>query len=298
MCRVRRRLHVPPNLLGAVAPAASILFPTRDRRAYLAVALASVAGQAAAHGAEIVVVEDGPRDPETERLAESRTGARYVALGAPRGLNVARNAAVEAAAADLLCFLDDDVAAWPGWLAALLAAAAREPGARGVRRPDPRAARGHEPARLRPRAGAGDHARPRARRSRRRARVGREPHAAPRRARPGRRVRPRAGPGPATRRSGSGGCARPAGGSATSPPPASTTAAPAPTRASAGSRAPRGTAAATRAGSTRRRAPHPAWRASCARSPAASGTPAATAAATGSSSTAQTAGRLRAGART
>jgi GT2 family glycosyltransferase len=109
-----------------VAPTASILFPTRDRRAYLGVALASVAGQAAAHEAEIVVVEDGAADPDTARLAAAHD-ARYVALGSPQGLNVARNAAVDAAAADLLCFLDDDVAAWPGWLGALLAAAAGSP---------------------------------------------------------------------------------------------------------------------------------------------------------------------------
>ena len=46
-------------------PGVSILIPTRRRRAYLAVALASVAPQAAARGAEIVVVEDDPVDPET-----------------------------------------------------------------------------------------------------------------------------------------------------------------------------------------------------------------------------------------
>jgi GT2 family glycosyltransferase len=109
-----------------VAPAASILFPTRNRRAYLAVALASVADQAAAHEAEIVVVEDDGADPETERLAAAH-GARYVALGRPRGLNIARNAAIEAATAELLCFLDDDVAAWPGWLGAMLAAASGNP---------------------------------------------------------------------------------------------------------------------------------------------------------------------------
>jgi len=108
-------------------PAASIIFPTRRRRAYLATALASVAGQAAEHGAEIVVVEDEAGDPETERLAGSH-GARYVALGRPRGLNVARNEAIAAAGGELLCFLDDDVAAWPGWLAAMLAGAAANPG--------------------------------------------------------------------------------------------------------------------------------------------------------------------------
>jgi len=108
-------------------PAASILFPTRRRRDYLAVALDSVAEQARTHGAEIVVVEDDPADAATERLAREH-GARYVALGRARGLNVARNAAIESAGGELLCFLDDDVAAWPGWLGALLSAAAANPG--------------------------------------------------------------------------------------------------------------------------------------------------------------------------
>ena len=109
-----------------MAPSASILFPTRGRREYLAVALRSVAPQAAAHGAEIVVIEDDAADPETERLVTAH-GGRYVALGEERGINVARNAAVEAAAADLLCFIDDDVEAWPGWLAAMLEGARRNP---------------------------------------------------------------------------------------------------------------------------------------------------------------------------
>jgi GT2 family glycosyltransferase len=106
--------------------AASILFPTRRRRDYLAAALESVAGQAAAHSAEIVVVEDDPADADTERLVTAH-GARYVALGRSRGLNVARNAAVEAATGELLCFLDDDVVAWPSWLGAMLVGAAEHP---------------------------------------------------------------------------------------------------------------------------------------------------------------------------
>jgi GT2 family glycosyltransferase len=107
-------------------PPASLLFPTRRRREYLAVALASVAPQAAARGAEIVVVEDDPADPETERLVASH-GGRYLAHGAPRGINVARNSAIDAASAELLCLLDDDVEAWPGWLDAMLTAAAAHP---------------------------------------------------------------------------------------------------------------------------------------------------------------------------
>jgi GT2 family glycosyltransferase len=104
-----------------MAPPASILFPTRDRREYLAVALASVAPQALARGAEIVIVEDDAHDAATAQLAE-RYGARYVALGRRRGINVARNAAVAASTGELACFLDDDVEVWPGWLDALLGA--------------------------------------------------------------------------------------------------------------------------------------------------------------------------------
>ena len=107
-------------------PPASILIPTRRRRDYLAVALASAAPQAAEHGAELIVVEDDPADPETEQLA-AQHGARYVAHGETRGLNAARNTAIALAQADLLCFLDDDAEAWPGWLGALLAAAAEQP---------------------------------------------------------------------------------------------------------------------------------------------------------------------------
>ena len=84
-----------------MAPLASILIPTRQRRDYLAVALASVAAQAAEHGAELIVVEDDPEDAETRALAE-RHGARYLAHGEPRGLNAARNTAIAAARAELL----------------------------------------------------------------------------------------------------------------------------------------------------------------------------------------------------
>jgi GT2 family glycosyltransferase len=110
-----------------VTPPASLLFPTRRRREYLAVALASVAPQAAAHGAEIIVVEDDPADAETEQLVVGH-GGRYLAHGEPRGINVARNTALEAASGELLCFLDDDIEAWPGWLDALLGAGRDLPG--------------------------------------------------------------------------------------------------------------------------------------------------------------------------
>jgi GT2 family glycosyltransferase len=103
-----------------MGPTASIIVPTRLRADYLEVALASIAAQAAAAGAELIVVDDGP-DERTQAAAQ-RHGARYVAHARSRGLNAARNSGIDSAAADLLVFVDDDVEVRPGWLDALIAA--------------------------------------------------------------------------------------------------------------------------------------------------------------------------------
>jgi GT2 family glycosyltransferase len=101
-------------------PATAIIVPTRGRAPYLEVALASVAPQARAAGAVLVVADDGP-DAATRAVAE-RFGARYVEVPRPGGVNAARNAGLAAAPeAELLILIDDDVAVWPGWLAALQA---------------------------------------------------------------------------------------------------------------------------------------------------------------------------------
>jgi GT2 family glycosyltransferase len=106
-------------------PPATIVVPTRNRAGYLDVSLASFAAQAAATGAEVLVVVDGA-DPQSVVVAE-RHGARVLALPRPQGPNAARNAGWEAAAGELIVFVDDDVSAPPTWLPALLAAAAATP---------------------------------------------------------------------------------------------------------------------------------------------------------------------------
>jgi GT2 family glycosyltransferase len=114
-----------------MAPRAAIAIPTRDRPRYLDVALASICPQAAAHGADVVVIDDGP-DAAT-RAVVARHGARYVAHGpGPSGINVLRNAAIDATDADLLIYVDDDVEVWDGWLDALLRADEAEPDDVGV----------------------------------------------------------------------------------------------------------------------------------------------------------------------
>ena len=114
----------------APTPSAAIIVPTQNRAEYLDVALASIAPQAASFGAELLVVDDGPGDDT--RAAAERHGARYVAHDRPRGLNAARNTGIDATGAELLIFVDDDVAVTDGWLGSLLRGAAELPAAAGV----------------------------------------------------------------------------------------------------------------------------------------------------------------------
>lgn len=113
-----------------MALTATIILPTRLRAGYLDVALASIAPQAAAAGADLLVVDDGPSAGTS--AAAARHGARYVAHESMRGLNAARNTAIDATDADLLVFVDDDVEVRPGWLGALLRAAEELPDEVGV----------------------------------------------------------------------------------------------------------------------------------------------------------------------
>ncbi len=107
------------------SPIASIVIPTRGRSEYLDVALASIAPQAAEAGVEILVVADGG-GAATAAIA-GRYDVRVISLPVRGGANAARNAGVAAANGDPIVFIDDDVQAPAGWLAALLGAAARTP---------------------------------------------------------------------------------------------------------------------------------------------------------------------------
>jgi GT2 family glycosyltransferase len=106
-------------------PTASIVIPTVGRPDYLEVTLASIAPQAKAAGAEVVVVSDGA-DPQTSAAA-TRHGATVVALPARSGVNRARNAGIAAAKGGLIILLDDDVEVAPGWLEQMLAGARSHP---------------------------------------------------------------------------------------------------------------------------------------------------------------------------
>ena len=102
------------------------MIPTRDRLAYLQVALESIAPQAAQEEAELLVVDDAGPSPGARELA-ARFGARYEPHERPRGLNAARNTGLERTHGELIVFVDDDVRVKPGWLAALMRAAREHP---------------------------------------------------------------------------------------------------------------------------------------------------------------------------
>ena len=120
--------RAPPRLPArpVQAIAASIVIPTRGRPAYLEVALASIAPQARAAGAEVLVIDDAGPSPDARAQAQ-RFGARYEPHERELGLNVARNTGVERSTGELVVFVDDDIEAGPGWLAALLTAASEHP---------------------------------------------------------------------------------------------------------------------------------------------------------------------------
>ena len=104
-------------------PVVSVVVPTSNRASYLEVALASLARQDVAH--EVIVVDDGSSDRTPEVVAAA--GARSIRHHPPRGANAARNTGIQAAAADLVALVDDDVEAPPGWLRALADGAAAHP---------------------------------------------------------------------------------------------------------------------------------------------------------------------------
>ncbi|HEX3518480.1 MAG TPA: glycosyltransferase family A protein [Solirubrobacteraceae bacterium] len=105
---------------------ASIIVPTRERLAYLEVALDSIVPEADRFEAEVIVIDDAGDSTTARELVEG-CGARYEPHPRPLGLNVARNTGVERSHGELVVFVDDDVRARPGWLQALLHAAAGHP---------------------------------------------------------------------------------------------------------------------------------------------------------------------------
>lgn len=109
-------------------PEVSVVVPTRRRPALLRRCVRALLDQRTGHTYEVVVVDDEPGAPSglTDLPADPRL--RVVAAGG-RGVSAARNRGVAEARAALVAFTDDDTVPDPGWIDAIVGAAAAEPGA-------------------------------------------------------------------------------------------------------------------------------------------------------------------------
>jgi len=106
----------------AAARVAAVI-PTWNRRDLLAILFESLAAQARPF-AEIIVVDNGS-DDDSVKLA-ARAGARVLQMGRNLGFAAAVNRGIEAADAEWVAILNNDVTLEPDWLAKLLDAAAQE----------------------------------------------------------------------------------------------------------------------------------------------------------------------------
>lgn len=102
-----------------MAAAVTVVVPTRDRPEALGRCLAALTSQTCP-GVEAVVVDDGSADAAAVERAAAAGGARLVRLPG-RGAAAARNAGVDAARGDVVCFTDDDCEPAPEWAARLVA---------------------------------------------------------------------------------------------------------------------------------------------------------------------------------
>jgi glycosyltransferase involved in cell wall biosynthesis len=104
----------------------SVVMPVRNEEEYVGAALAALAAQSYPGDWELVVVDNGSED-RTAEIAwawRDRLPAVQVIVETRPGLNIARNRGAAAAQGDFLALCDGDNVADPGWLEALVDAAA------------------------------------------------------------------------------------------------------------------------------------------------------------------------------
>src|ERR1700676_3315562 len=107
----------------AAAARVAAVIPTWNRRDLLDTLLRNLAAQARSFE-DIIVVDNGFEDDSAEVAAGA--GARVLKMGRNLGFAAAVNRGVEAAEADWVAILNNDVTLEPDWLTKLLDAAAQE----------------------------------------------------------------------------------------------------------------------------------------------------------------------------
>jgi GT2 family glycosyltransferase/glycosyltransferase involved in cell wall biosynthesis len=108
-----------PELRAVEAPRASIVVPVYNHFHHTRTCLQALAACTDAAPFEVIVVDDGSSDETQERL-QSLEGLRYVRNPRNLGFIGACNAGAAQARGEFLIFLNNDTAAQPGWIDALL----------------------------------------------------------------------------------------------------------------------------------------------------------------------------------
>lgn len=99
-------------------PLVTVVLPTRDRPQLLARAIPSVISQRYELW-ELVVVDNGTM-AETRAVVDAIVDERVILVEGPRqGPSAARNAGLDRASGEIVCYLDDDNVMHPGWLQAV-----------------------------------------------------------------------------------------------------------------------------------------------------------------------------------
>ena len=100
-------------------PEVSVVVVTWNGRQHLDACLDALAAQRGVR-AEVILVDNGSTDDTVAHVRRGHPGVRLVALNENRGFAGGNNAGAAEARAPILAFLNNDTAADPGWLKALL----------------------------------------------------------------------------------------------------------------------------------------------------------------------------------
>ena len=113
------------------APDVSVIIPAYNAAGMIGACVASVLGQRTVERFEVIVVDDGSTDGTSDAATCCHDDRVRVLRQANAGAGEARNYGAREARGSILCFIDADCVATPGWLDALVCTIRR--GADGVK---------------------------------------------------------------------------------------------------------------------------------------------------------------------
>lgn len=109
-------------------PSVSVIIPTRDRVDLLGLCLKSMESKSTHSNFEIIIVDNGSREPETAAFLERLNKSRYRIIRDDSSFNYSalNNRAVRQAAGEMICLMNNDIEiVTPDWMEEMISFAAR-----------------------------------------------------------------------------------------------------------------------------------------------------------------------------